>query len=72
MLIGTLLMAIPPILTLISAHPIIAAITAIIAGLMLAAYFITSEIKKGSAEEKLKRAKENAEAAGEAAEKASE
>ena len=66
-LIGTALMAIPPILTLITAHPIIALITLIIGVILGSIIAIVSYINGISADAKLKKAQENAKAAEEAA-----
>jgi uncharacterized membrane protein YqgA involved in biofilm formation len=69
-MIGTALMAIPPILTLITAHPIIALITLIVGVILGTIIAIVSYINSISAEAQLAEAQKNAEAAREAAEMA--
>jgi hypothetical protein len=65
-------MAIPPILTVITAHPIIALITLIVGIILGSVIAIIKTINGMSAGAKLKKAQENAAAAEEAAEKAKE
>ena len=69
MILGTAISAIPPLLTLITSHPIVALITVVL-GIALAGILMTlKEIAKNTPEGKLKAAQENAEKAAEAAEK---
>jgi uncharacterized protein YoxC len=71
-MVGSALMIIPPILTLISAHPIIAVITAfllIVVGLIIA---ISSYLKSMSADAQLEKAAKDADAAADAAERAAD
>ena len=71
-LAGTALQAIPPILTLISSHPIIAALGLAIGGVLLSLKVAKDEMEKHSPEGKLKEVQEAAKEAGEAAEEAAE
>lgn len=66
-LIGTLLSAIPPILTMITAHPIIALITLIVGVVLGSIVAMVSYLDSISASSKLEDAIENARAAEEAA-----
>lgn len=70
--IGGALMAIPPILTAITAHPIIALITVIVGLIIGLVVAVKSFIDNASAGAKLEKAQKNAEAAKEAAEQARE
>jgi hypothetical protein len=71
-MVGGALSIIPPILTLISSHPIIAIITAALLVIMALVVGIVSYIKNNSPEKKLEDATKNAEAAADAAERAKE
>ena len=71
-MVGGLLQAIPPLLTLISSHPIIAIIVAALAVILLTITLIANAIKNASAEAKLERAQEAADAAADAADRAAE
>ena len=71
-MVGGALSIIPPILTLISSHPIIAIITAALLVIMALVVGIVSYIKNNSPEKKLEDATKNAEAAAEAAQLAKE
>lgn len=71
-MVGGALSIIPPILTLISSHPIVAIIVGILAAVLALTVGIISAIQNSSPEAKLQRAAENAEAAAEAADQAAE
>ena len=71
-MIGGALMAIPPILTLISSHPIIAIIVLFLGAVLAGITAIAKAIKDASPEGKLKKAQETAEKASEAADQVAE
>jgi hypothetical protein len=64
MIAGAALSAIPPILTLISSHPIIAIITVALTGILFLATQVMSELNKNSPEGKLKAIQEAVTEAG--------
>jgi uncharacterized membrane protein len=70
--VGGALSIIPPILTLISSHPIVAIVVGILTVILALTVGIISAINNSSPEAKLNRAAQNAEAAGEAAERAAD
>lgn len=69
---GGALKMIPPLLTVISAHPIIAIIVAVLTLVLVTIVAITKALEKVSPEAKLKKAEGAAQKAGEAAEEAKE
>lgn len=72
MFVGGALAAIPPILTLISTHPLLIIIVAIVTIVLTVIIAIASHLKKMSAEGRLKAAAEAAERAAQAADEAAE
>ena len=71
-MVGAALSIIPPILTLITSHPIVALITIIVGALLFSIIAIVKHLNSISPEGKLKAAKETAEEAGKAAAEAAE
>jgi hypothetical protein len=71
-MVGGALMAIPPLLTVITAHPIIAAITAFLLIVVGSIIAISSYLKSMSADAQLEKAAKDADAAADAAERAAD
>ena len=71
-IIGSALMAIPPILTLISSHPIIAVVTIALGIILVAITAIYKKLKEKTAAAKLERLQEMSEGLSDAANRASE